>query len=99
MLPNGHGIVKPVQYLVESKSDETLNDLKKLILPNDLHQKWIVNAGDQTLSDKQIIDKEYKIKTDTPFHLAMKYGWDGVGFLLLSLKQDRFDALAGCLKA
>jgi len=29
----------------------------------------------------------------------MEHGWDGVGFLLRSLKQDRFEALAGCLQA
>ena len=29
----------------------------------------------------------------------MDYGWDGIGFLLLSKGQNRFDALIGCLKA
>lgn len=36
---------------------------------------------------------------ETPFFLAMEQGWDGIGFLLLSLRQDRFEALIGCLKA
>ena len=29
----------------------------------------------------------------------MDYGWDGVGFLLSTVKQDKFDALCGCLQA
>lgn len=28
----------------------------------------------------------------------MNHGWDGVGFLLQSKKQDKFEALIGCLK-
>ena len=60
--------------------------MKKLILPKDLHQKWFIDGTDRTLDDRQIIEKDYSVKTETPFYLAMKYGWDGVGFLLLSLK-------------
>ena len=45
------------------------------------------------------MDDSYKIEVCSPFYLAMSHGWDGVGFLLQSMKQDRFEALVGCLKA
>ena len=29
----------------------------------------------------------------------MNHGWDGVGFLLMTMKQEKFVALSGCLQA
>ena len=53
MIPNGHGGIDPVQCLEESETDEMLDDVKGLILPEELHNKWFVEkkANQSSRSD------------------------------------------------
>lgn len=99
MIPNGHGVIEPVRCLEETEMTEFKDDVKGLILPKDLHTKWFVDQGDDHRTDEEIFADDYKVKTQTPFYLAMNHGWDGVGFLLMTMKQEKFTALTGCLQA
>jgi len=52
MLPNGFGEVKPVNILQESNRTDTLNQVKGLILPKELHEQWFVNDRDAGETDE-----------------------------------------------
>ena len=99
MIPNGFGVIEPVRQLEENESEEVLDGVKGLILPKQLHKDWFENKDEDTRPDSQIIDQDYKLKLETPYYLAMEHGWDGVGFLLNTMRQDKFEALTACLKA